>query len=147
MKISQPLNSRPALAAPEGKDQPKERGATGEPLLPGVPEASSEGYLVRPDLPGPLGRYTTGLIFSVATLGVGAVAFLDHPVQTQVQRNYNNSTNNIAQDIRCFGGACSFAVLGLFYAGGALSMTTRPKPWPSMVPPRHLSPQASLPRP
>jgi membrane-associated phospholipid phosphatase len=60
------------------------------------------------------------LIVSVAALGVGATAFLDKPVQTQVQRNYNNSTNNLAQDIRCFGGACSFAALGLFYAGGAL---------------------------
>ena len=60
------------------------------------------------------------LTFSVAALGVGAVAFLDKPIETQVQRNQNNSTNNTAQDVRCFGGVCSYAALGLFYAGGAL---------------------------
>ena len=44
------------------------------------------------------------LTFAVATLGVGAAAFLDKPVQTQTQKNQSNAANNLADDIRCFGG-------------------------------------------
>jgi membrane-associated phospholipid phosphatase len=112
------LEPSPAVQASAVKDQQKERGTT-EPLF----SIEFPKLLLRDTwyvLTSPVHWDARDwVIFSAATLGVAAVAFLDNPIQTQVQRNYNNSTNNIAEDIRCFGGACSFGVLGLFYAGGA----------------------------
>ena len=107
-----------ALAAPERKDQPQERGATENLFSLDFPKLllRDTWYVLSSPVRWDAHDWLT---FSVATLGVGAVAFLDKPVQTQTQRNQNNSTTNLADDIRCFGGVCSFAVLGLFYAGGA----------------------------
>jgi hypothetical protein len=109
----------PAPSAPEGKEQPQGHGTTENLFSLEFPKLllRDTWYILTSPVHWDAHDWLT---FSVAALGVGAVAFLDHPIQTQVQRNYNNSTNNIAQDIRCFGGVCSFAALGLFYAGGAL---------------------------
>jgi membrane-associated phospholipid phosphatase len=108
-----------APTAAQGKDQPEEKGQT-----EGLFSLDFPKLLLRDTwyvLSSPV-RWDAHdwLTFSVATLGVGAVAFLDKPVQTQTQRNQNNATNNIADDIRCLGGTCSFVALGLFYVGGAL---------------------------
>ncbi|HME44204.1 MAG TPA: phosphatase PAP2 family protein [Syntrophorhabdales bacterium] len=107
-----------APAAPERKEQPQERGTTESLFSLDFPKLllRDTWYVLTSPVHWDAHDWLT---FSVATLGVGAVAFLDHPIQTQVQRNQNSSTNNLADDIRCFGGACSFGVLGLFYAGGA----------------------------
>jgi membrane-associated phospholipid phosphatase len=111
---------QPAVGGPTGAKGrvPQERGATESPFSLEFPKLLLRDTWYVLTSPARWDAHDW-LIVSAATLGVAAVAFLDHPIQTQVQRNYNNSTNNIAQDIRCFGGACSFGVLGLFYAGGA----------------------------
>jgi membrane-associated phospholipid phosphatase len=108
-----------APTAAEGKDQPEEKGQTESLFSLEFPKLllRDTWYVLNSPVRWDAHDW---LIVSAATLGVGAVAFLDKPVQTQTQRNQNNATNNLASDIRCFGGTCSFAALGLFYVGGAL---------------------------
>ena len=113
------LEAPPAGAAAQEEHPSQDRGTT-EPLFsidfPKLLLSDTWHTLTSP------ARWDTTdwLLFSVGTLAVGAVTLVDKPIQTQVQRNYNNSTKNTAEDIRCFGGVCSFAALGLFYAGGVL---------------------------
>ena len=108
-----------APTAAERKDQPEEKGQTESPFSLDFPKLilRDTWYVLSSPVRWDAHDW---LIVSVAALGVGAAAFLDKPVQTQTQRNQNNSTNNLADDIRCFGGTCSLVALGLFYVGGAL---------------------------
>jgi membrane-associated phospholipid phosphatase len=58
------------------------------------------------------------LIFGAGVAAVAAVSLLDKPVRTQVQHIQNGSANDVAGEIRKFGGPYSYGVLGLFLAGG-----------------------------
>lgn len=58
------------------------------------------------------------LILGAGIAGVAAVSLLDGPVHTQVQHIQNGSANDVASEIRKFGGPYSYGVLGLFFAGG-----------------------------
>ena len=58
------------------------------------------------------------LILGAGVLSVAAVSLADSDVRTQVQHIQNTSANNVASQIRQFGGPYSFGVLGLFLAGG-----------------------------
>jgi len=56
----------------------------------------------------------------IGIAGVAAVTLADKPVRTQVQHIQNGSANDVASQIRQFGGSYSFATLGLFYVGGEI---------------------------
>lgn len=56
----------------------------------------------------------------VGIAGVAAVALADKPVRTQIEHIQNGSANDVASQIRQFGGSYSFATLGLFYIGGEI---------------------------
>ena len=56
----------------------------------------------------------------VGIAGVAAVALADKSIRTQVQHLQNGSANDVASQIRRFGGAYSFVTLGLFYVGGEI---------------------------
>jgi len=60
------------------------------------------------------------LTVGVGMAGVAAVALADKPVRTQVQHVQNGSANDVASQIRQFGGSYSFATLGFFYVGGEI---------------------------
>ncbi len=59
------------------------------------------------------------LRFSAGTLGVGMVALLDRPVRDGMQRNRNDTTDQIARIFEPFGAQYSFGILGGFYLAGA----------------------------
>ncbi len=56
----------------------------------------------------------------IGTAGVAAMALADKSVRTQVQHIQNGSANDVASQIRQFGGPYSYATLGLFYVGGEI---------------------------
>ena len=58
------------------------------------------------------------LILGAGVAAVAAVSLADGDVRTQVQHIQNTSANNVAGQIRQFGGPYSYGVLGLFLAGG-----------------------------
>ncbi len=60
------------------------------------------------------------LTVGVGIAGVAAVALADKPVRTQIQHIQNGSANDVASQVRQFGGPYSFATLGLFYVGGEI---------------------------
>src|SRR5689334_15545678 len=58
--------------------------------------------------------------FSVATVGLVGMSFLDRAFSEIVERNHNNVTDTISRNIDPFGAEYSAGVLGAFYVGGAL---------------------------
>ena len=60
------------------------------------------------------------LWFSVATVGLAGMTFLDRAFSEIVQRNHNDVTDAISRNIDPFGAEYSAGVLGAFYLGGAL---------------------------
>lgn len=57
-------------------------------------------------------------LFAGAALAVGSLGLFDRQVKEEMRRVEERNDNEWAQQIRRFGGAYSFAALGLFYAGG-----------------------------
>lgn len=67
------------------------------------------------------------LTLGLGTAGVVAVGFADRSVHQQVQHIQNDSANDVAGEIRHFGGAYAYGTLGLFLAGGEVFDSPRAK--------------------
>jgi membrane-associated phospholipid phosphatase len=67
------------------------------------------------------------LTFSAVTMGITALALTDRPVKEEFRRLYERNDDELAQQIRRFGGPYSFITIGLFYAGGAVFQAPKPK--------------------
>ena len=123
-----PLDSWPSDAAP-GSKLP---GADASAVAPRAPVSSAPGEslfskdywkLVGQDIKevftAPASWDTADwLVVSGVTAGIVAVGVFDEQIQKAVQRNSNQTVNDVFNAVTPFGSVYSFAVLGGFYLGG-----------------------------